>query len=91
MQDDGDGAEDCLQLNVFAPTATEPGAKLPVLLWIHGVTPSYPTPPIDGDSHALSTLISAPRHEISHSQYSVSGICAGAMPHCRDFPATTRI
>ena len=32
------GSEDCLQLNVFAPTSAiaRPDAALPVLLWIHG-------------------------------------------------------
>jgi para-nitrobenzyl esterase len=28
--------EDCLYLNVFAPRGTKPGAKLPVMVWIHG-------------------------------------------------------
>ncbi|HJQ84786.1 MAG TPA: carboxylesterase family protein [Candidatus Binatia bacterium] len=30
------GAEDCLYLNVWAPPDAGPGARLPVMLWIHG-------------------------------------------------------
>lgn len=29
-------SEDCLYLNVWAPAGTEPKAKLPVMVWIHG-------------------------------------------------------
>jgi para-nitrobenzyl esterase len=29
-------SEDCLFLNVWRPTNTKPGAKLPVMVWIHG-------------------------------------------------------
>jgi len=29
-------AEDCLFLNVYTPPGTKPGAKLPVMFWIHG-------------------------------------------------------
>ena len=29
-------SEDCLFLNVWRPAATKPGAKLPVMVWIHG-------------------------------------------------------
>lgn len=29
-------AEDCLYLNVWRPTGTKPGAKLPVMFWIYG-------------------------------------------------------
>ncbi|XP_019626047.1 PREDICTED: uncharacterized protein LOC109471201 [Branchiostoma belcheri] len=29
-------SEDCLYLNVFAPTIAKPGGKLPVIFWIHG-------------------------------------------------------
>ncbi|XP_066279084.1 crystal protein-like [Branchiostoma lanceolatum] len=29
-------SEDCLYLNVFAPTIAKPGDKLPVIFWIHG-------------------------------------------------------
>jgi para-nitrobenzyl esterase len=29
-------SEDCLYLNVWRPAGTEPGAKLPVMVWIHG-------------------------------------------------------
>jgi hypothetical protein len=29
-------SEDCLTLNVYRPTGTSAGAKLPVLAWIHG-------------------------------------------------------
>lgn len=32
----GGGSEDCLYLNVLAPTAAAPGSNLPVMLWIHG-------------------------------------------------------
>ena len=29
-------SEDCLQLNVFKPTAATPSSRLPVMVWIHG-------------------------------------------------------
>ena len=29
-------SEDCLYLNVWAPASARPGAKLPVMVWIHG-------------------------------------------------------
>ncbi len=29
-------SEDCLYLNVWAPTTAQPGAKLPVIVWIYG-------------------------------------------------------
>ncbi|THD62726.1 carboxylesterase family protein [Phenylobacterium sp.] len=29
-------SEDCLQLNVWTPAGFKPGAKLPVMVWIHG-------------------------------------------------------
>ncbi len=29
-------SEDCLYLNLWLPSGTEPGAKLPVMVWIHG-------------------------------------------------------
>lgn len=32
----GSTTESCLFLNVFVPAGTPPGAKLPVLVWIHG-------------------------------------------------------
>ncbi len=42
-RDDGGGAgtfsnqsEDCLTLNVWAPSSAKSGAKLPVMVWIHG-------------------------------------------------------
>lgn len=31
-----DSSEDCLYLNLWLPAGTEPGAKLPVMVWIHG-------------------------------------------------------
>jgi para-nitrobenzyl esterase len=30
------GSEDCLYLNVYKPADAKPGAKLPVMFWIHG-------------------------------------------------------
>ncbi|SUS03371.1 conserved exported hypothetical protein [uncultured Defluviicoccus sp.] len=30
------GAEDCLFLNVYKPADAKPGAKLPVMFWVHG-------------------------------------------------------
>jgi carboxylesterase type B len=36
IQGSGAGAEDCLFVNVAAPANAMPGAKLPVLFWIHG-------------------------------------------------------
>ena len=30
------GAEDCLFLNIYKPADAKPGAKLPVMFWIHG-------------------------------------------------------
>lgn len=32
----GEFGEDCLFVNVWRPAATQPGARLPVLVWIHG-------------------------------------------------------
>jgi para-nitrobenzyl esterase len=29
-------SEDCLSLNVFTPASAKPGARLPVMVWIHG-------------------------------------------------------
>lgn len=34
--DFADMSEDCLRLNVWAPSAAGPGQKLPVMVWIHG-------------------------------------------------------
>ena len=33
---DGAASEDCLYLNVYRPAGARPGAKLPVMVWIHG-------------------------------------------------------
>src|SRR3546814_13620961 len=33
---DGTAIEDCLFINVTRPVGAKPGAKLPVLVWIHG-------------------------------------------------------
>lgn len=33
---DEDAAEDCLYLNIWAPSQAKPGAKLPVVVWIYG-------------------------------------------------------
>jgi para-nitrobenzyl esterase len=33
---DGEGSEDCLFLNVYAPADAKPTSKLPVMFWIHG-------------------------------------------------------
>jgi para-nitrobenzyl esterase len=33
---DAGPSEDCLYLNVYAPTAAKRGSKLPVMVWIHG-------------------------------------------------------
>jgi para-nitrobenzyl esterase len=33
---DGDGSEDCLFLNVYAPATATAKSKLPVMFWIHG-------------------------------------------------------
>lgn len=33
---DGDGSEDCLFLNVYAPATAKANSKLPVMFWIHG-------------------------------------------------------
>jgi para-nitrobenzyl esterase len=32
----GGGSEDCLFVNLWVPAGTEPGADLPVMVWIHG-------------------------------------------------------
>ena len=33
---DGEGSEDCLYLNVYAPADARRGSRLPVMFWIHG-------------------------------------------------------
>ncbi len=33
---DGEGSEDCLNLNVYTPANASPKSKLPVMFWIHG-------------------------------------------------------
>jgi para-nitrobenzyl esterase len=51
----GGGSEDCLFLNVWRPAGASAGAKLPVMVWIHGggfVAGSGAQPTYSGDSFA---------------------------------------
>jgi para-nitrobenzyl esterase len=53
-------SEDCLFLNVWRPAATAPGAKLPVMVWIHGgafVFGSGSQPDFSGDQFAKQGVI----------------------------------
>jgi para-nitrobenzyl esterase len=53
-------SEDCLYLNLWVPAGTEPGAKLPVMVWIHGgafVGGSGSGPGTSGDAFAKQGVI----------------------------------
>jgi para-nitrobenzyl esterase len=53
-------AEDCLFLNVWRPAAAAPGAKLPVMVWIHGgafVFGSGSQPDFSGDQFAKQGVV----------------------------------
>lgn len=55
-------SEDCLTLNVWAPTGAAPGAKLPVMVWIYGgglVNGTASTPLYAGDELARRGVIVA--------------------------------
>ena len=53
-------SEDCLYLNLWEPAGTSPGAKLPVMVWIHGgafVGGSGSSPENSGDQFARQGVI----------------------------------
>lgn len=53
-------SEDCLYLNIWRPSGTSAGAKLPVIFWIHGggFTIGGASPPVfEGDSFARKGVI----------------------------------
>jgi para-nitrobenzyl esterase len=53
-------SEDCLFLNVWKPAGAEPGAKLPVMVWIHGgafVSGSGSSPEFSGGQFAKQGVI----------------------------------
>jgi para-nitrobenzyl esterase len=53
-------SEDCLFLNLWIPAGTKPGAKLPVMVWIHGgafVGGSGSAPDNDGNQFAKQGVI----------------------------------
>lgn len=53
-------SEDCLYLNVWRPAGTEAGAKLPILVWIHGggfVNGGTSAPPYSGAPMAKKGLV----------------------------------
>src|SRR6201989_2698359 len=55
----GSPVEDCLFANITRPAGAKPGAKLPVLVWIHGggfTIPAAPPGPF-GPTHARSVLV----------------------------------
>jgi para-nitrobenzyl esterase len=53
-------SEDCLFLNLWKPAGTKPGAKLPVMVWIHGgafVGGSGSGPEVSGEQFAKQGII----------------------------------
>ena len=53
-------SEDCLFLNLWKPAETKPGAKLPVMVWIHGgafVAGSGSGPEVSGEQFAKQGII----------------------------------
>lgn len=53
-------SEDCLYLNIWLPTETEPDAKLPVMVWLHGgafVFGSGSSPGTAGDEFARQGVV----------------------------------
>ena len=53
-------SEDCLYLNLWCPAGTQPGAKLPVMVWIHGgafVGGSGSGPATSGNEYAKQGVI----------------------------------
>jgi para-nitrobenzyl esterase len=53
-------SEDCLFLNIWRPAGTKPGAKLPVMVWIHGgafVGGSGSGPDVSGEQFAKQGVI----------------------------------
>ena len=53
-------SEDCLSLNLWKPAGTKPGAKLPVMVWIHGgafVGGSGSGPEVSGEQFAKQGIL----------------------------------